>query len=77
MNYELQIISYLCTKFNGFMKKLTPFIGILLIILGTLALVATRFSTLSTHNSLLFVGLLCIIAGIIMHIRSIKQDSRF
>ena len=77
MNYELQIISYLCTKFNGFMKKLTPFIGILLIITGTLALIATRFSTLSTHNSLLFVGLLCIIAGIIMHIRSIKQDSRF
>ena len=77
MNYELQIFSYLCTKFNDFMKKLTPFLGILLIIIGTMVLIATRFSTLSSHNSLLFVGLLCIIAGIIMHIKSIKQDSKF
>ena len=77
MNYELRIISYLCTKFNAFMKKLIPFLGIILIILGTLTLIVTRFSTLSSHNSLLFVGLLCIIAGIIMHIRSIKRDSQF
>ena len=77
MNDELRIISYLCTKINDFMKKLTPFIGIILIIIGTLALVATRFSTLGSHNSLLFVGLLCIIAGIWFHICSIKQDSRF
>ena len=59
------------------MKKLTTFIGIILIIIGTLALIATRFSSLSTHNSLLFAGLACIIAGIWFHIRSIKQDSRF
>ena len=77
MNYELQIISYLCTKFNAFMKKLTTFIGIILIIIGTLMLVATRFSTLSSHNLLLFAGLACIIAGIWFHIRSIKRDSRF
>ena len=77
MNYELRIISYLCTKFNDYMKKLTPFLGILLIIIGTMVLIATRFSTLASHNSLLLAGLLCIIAGIWLHIRSIKHDSRF
>ena len=59
------------------MKKLTPFLGILLIIIGTMVLIATRFSSLSTHNSLLLAGLLCIIGGIWLHIRSIKQDSKF
>ena len=77
MNYELRIISYLCTKFNDYMKKLTPFLGILLIIIGTMVLIATRFSTLASHNLLLFAGLACIIAGIWLHIRSIKHDSRF
>ena len=42
-----------------------------------MVLIATRFSTLASHNSLLFVGLLCIMAGIITHIKSIKQDSKF
>jgi uncharacterized membrane protein HdeD (DUF308 family) len=59
------------------MKKLTPFIGILLIIIGTLVLIATRFSTLSSHNSLLITGLLCIVAGICLHIRAIKHESRY
>ena len=77
MNDKLRIISYLCTKFNGFMKKLTPFIGIILIIIGTLLLISTRFSMLACHNSLLFAGLVCIITGIWLHIRSIKQNSRF
>ena len=59
------------------MKKLTPFIGILLIVIGTIVLIMTSFSNLASHNALLIVGLLCIIAGIVMHIKSIKQDSRF
>jgi uncharacterized membrane protein HdeD (DUF308 family) len=59
------------------MKKLTPFIGILLIVIGTMVLIMTSFSNLASHNALLIVGLLCIIAGIVMHIKSIKQDSRF
>ena len=59
------------------MKKLTSFIGILLIVIGTMVLIMTRFSNLASHNALLIVGLLCIIAGIVMHIKSIKQDSRF
>lgn len=59
------------------MKKLTPFIGILLIVIGTMVLILTRFSNLASHNALLIVGLLCVMAGIVMHIKSIKQDSRF
>jgi hypothetical protein len=42
-----------------------------------MVLIMTRFSNLASHNALLIVGLLCIIAGIVMHIKSIKQDSRF
>lgn len=59
------------------MKKLTTYLGLFLIIIGTIALIATRFSTLSTHNSLLVAGLLCILSGIILHIRSIKHESYF
>ena len=59
------------------MKKLIPFAGIILIIIGTLTLIATRFSSLANHNALLFAGLLCIVIGIWLHIRSIKKDSRF
>ena len=59
------------------MKKLTPYIGLFLIIIGTIVLIMTRISTLSSHNSLLLTGLSCIIAGIILHIRSIKHESNF
>ena len=65
--------SYICSKINVFMKKLTPYSGLFLIIIGTLVLIATRFSTLSSHNSLLVTGLFCILSGIWLHIRSIKQ----
>ena len=59
------------------MKKYTKNIGLILIILGALTLVATRFSTFSTHNGLLLTGLFCIVAGIWFHIRSIKNDSLY
>lgn len=59
------------------MKFFKQYIGILLIIIGTIALIATRFSTLSTHNWLLLSGLFLIIAGIIFHIRSIKHESNY
>ena len=68
---------YFCLKFNDFMKFPTPYIGIFLIILGTLALTATRLSALSSHNSLLLLGLVLIILGIVLHIRSIKKDSLY
>jgi hypothetical protein len=37
----------------------------------------TRISALSTHNSLLVGGLLCIISGIVLHIRIIKHESNY
>ena len=59
------------------MNKLIPFIGIFLIIIGALMLILTRINALSSHNSLLLSGLLCIIAGIVLHIRSIKHETNY
>lgn len=59
------------------MKKLTTYIGILLIILGTLTLALTRLNSLSNSNWLLLLGLLFIILGIAMHIRKIKHESNY
>ena len=70
-------ISYFCLKFNVFMKKFGKNIGLILIILGTLVLIVTRFSSFSASNSLLLTGLFCIVAGIWFHIRSIKRDSLY
>ncbi|MBQ3698696.1 MAG: hypothetical protein II886_02200 [Prevotella sp.] len=57
------------------MKKFAHYIGIFLIIIGTLVLLATRFHTLASLNSLLVTGLLLIVAGIVVHIWSIKHES--
>jgi hypothetical protein len=59
------------------MKKLTAYLSIILIIIGTIVLITTRFDILASSNYLLLGGLLFIIAGIVMHIKSIKQDSKF
>ena len=77
MNDESQIISYICSKFNDFMKKKPRYSGIFLIIIGTLVLLLTRFHSLSSHNWLLLTGLCCIVAGIVQHIRSIKRESQY
>ena len=59
------------------MKKYLPYTGIFLIILGTIVLAATRIFSLTSLNSMLLIGLLLIIAGIVIHIRSIKHESRY
>ena len=59
------------------MKKKATNWGLYLIILGTLLLVLTRISILSTYNWLLVTGLLSIIVGIVLHIRSIKHESGY
>jgi uncharacterized membrane protein HdeD (DUF308 family) len=59
------------------MKKFAPFLGLFLIIIGTLALVLTRLEQLSNLNTLLLAGLLFIILGIVLHIRSIKQQDNY
>ena len=59
------------------MKKLTTYIGVLLIILGTLTLALTRLNSLSNSNWLLLLGLLFIVLGIVMQIRKIKHESNY
>lgn len=59
------------------MKKLKQYAGVILIASGALTLTLTRLPQLSTRNSLLLAGLLLIVAGIWLHIRSIKRDSRY
>ena len=59
------------------MKKITPFLGLTLIITGALLLFSTRLQLLTHANWPLLTGLLLIILGIILHIRSIKHDSRY
>ena len=61
----------------AYVHKVKPFAGLALIILGTLALILTRVTSLATSNALLLTGLLFIIAGIWLHIRSIKHESRY
>ena len=56
-------------------QTLRHYAGLLLIILGTMALILTRIETLAGSNSLLITGLLLIVVGIWLHIRSIKQES--
>ena len=59
------------------MKITAPFLGLSLIIIGVLMLIATRFEFLAHANWPLLCGLLLIILGIVLHIRSIKRDSRY
>ncbi|MBQ2675247.1 MAG: hypothetical protein IJG07_11300 [Prevotella sp.] len=59
------------------MKKIGQYLGIILIIIGTLVLVATRIPSLTSSNAMLLSGLLLIVAGIILHIRSIKHQSNY
>lgn len=59
------------------MDKIKHYAGVFLILLGVLALVLTRIASLSGNNMLLLTGLLLIVAGIIVHIRSIKHESRY
>ena len=59
------------------MKKIGQYLGIILIIIGTLVLMATRIPSLTSSNAMLLSGLLLIVAGIILHIRSIKHQSNY
>ena len=59
------------------MKKIGQYLGIILIIIGTLVLVATRIPSLTSSNAMLLSGLLLIVAGIVVHIYSIKHEGRY
>ena len=59
------------------MQMIKHYAGLLLIVLGALALIMTRLESLDRSNTLLATGLLFIVAGIGLHIRSIKRESRY
>lgn len=59
------------------MKKIKEHIGLAMIVAGAMTLLATRSSTLGHSNTALLTGLLCIVAGITIHIRQIKKDSLY
>jgi cytochrome c biogenesis protein CcdA len=59
------------------MKRTAKHIGITFIIIGALTLTATRLTALNGNNALLLTGLLLIILGIVLHIRSIKRESGY
>ena len=59
------------------MKSFKHNIGIILIILGVIVLILTRFALFSSSNWMLLSGLLLIVAGIVFHIRSIKHESNY
>jgi uncharacterized membrane protein HdeD (DUF308 family) len=57
------------------MKKYVAPIGLILIVVGTLMLAATRLQSLNGSNALLAAGLLSIVMGIVIYIRSIKSNA--
>ncbi|MBQ9656719.1 MAG: hypothetical protein IJV38_11995 [Prevotella sp.] len=59
------------------MKKLVPYAGLILMATGTVALMLTRLEQLSASNLLLGSGLLLIVAGILLHVWTIKRESKY
>ena len=59
------------------MKFFKHYLGIILIIIGTIALICTRMASLANSNTLLLSGFLLIVAGIWLHIHSIKHGSKY
>ena len=59
------------------MKRIKKLAGLALIVAGTLALAVTRITALASCNGLLLTGLLLIVAGIVVHIYSIKHEGRY
>lgn len=59
------------------MKTIKQYAGIILIVSGTFTLLLTRLQALSLNNTLLVIGLILIVTGIVIHIRSIKKESKY
>ncbi len=59
------------------MKKYSKNIGLILLIIGTLLLIATQFAPFTSNNYILLGGLFCNILGAYLLIRSIKKDSLY
>jgi uncharacterized membrane protein HdeD (DUF308 family) len=59
------------------MKKYKDLLGIALVIIGVLVLVISFLTGLDNYNIILFSGLILIIGGIIMHIMTMKRESKY
>ena len=67
--------AYLCRKLYSSMKQIRPYIGVAMIVVGTLTLAVTRLAALRSSNALLLTGLLLIAGGIVVHVQAIKHAS--
>ena len=79
--YELHLIIYelfliFAANFNDSMKKYTPFVGLLLIVAGTLLLLV-GYVLHQTTNLLLTIGLVMIIIGVVGYIQGIKHANNY
>ena len=71
---------YFCTfanKTEKIKKKYKDLLGIALVIIGVLVLVISFLTGLDNYNIILFSGLILIIGGIIMHIMTMKRESKY
>jgi uncharacterized membrane protein HdeD (DUF308 family) len=71
---------YFCTfanKTDEIMKKYKDLLGIALVIIGVLVLVISFLTGLDNYNIILFSGLILIVGGIIMHIMTMKRESKY
>ncbi len=60
-----------------YMKRLKNALGLMLMALGTVLLVVLHVLNLTFVNALLFVPLLLILAGIVVHVYMQKRQSRY
>ena len=61
-------------KFNDFMRKRLPLLGILLIIAGTLVLL-TAYLLHHTTNPILLTGILLVLGGVVAYVLGVKQSN--
>ncbi len=60
------------------MKKwITPFLGLLLVVLGVLLLVVAFFARIHAVNALLLSALCLIICGIVVYVAAQKMENRY
>ena len=60
-----------------YMKRLKNALGLMLMALGTVLLAVLHLLNLTSFNILLFVPLLLIVAGVVIHVYMQKRQSRY
>ena len=59
------------------MKKMLKYLGLPLVYLGILWLVVCYFTSWSNSNTMLLIGVILIIIGIITYVIKIKKESEY